>query len=614
LIFDVFYPDYYIGGIKYSAGSGSVTLDTADPSNPRLDVIGVNSSGAIKITGTAAADPVKPTVDPTSQLEITVILVGAGATTPSITEQIIYAENVEWTGSSDNGTVSFSNTTTPFQGTKCTDVGSFSNGQYIRFVDSTTNSVADYTIIRFYLNLKATFANTTYLRLRLKNGSTVISSTVSITSGQYNFVRTTINAYQLITVPLSAFSFTGSTFNTVEFLFFGSNTSGFKLDYVSLQTGTGTTLQKSIVAVITDSGIVNSTTAEDSISIVGAGGASTSAFGKTVTITQKNQVQPYTNLAGFPVTGVTGVIYIAQDTNYQYRWTGSAYVQIGGGGGGGTPGGTTTQVQFNDSGAFAGDSGFTYDKTNNIVGLESIDWAQTPTAVDAVRRMLWDDGEGSLALTLKGGNVTVTLGTEVASLVYNAEATTLDKGTVVYVFGASGQRVSVKKAVNTGDSTSAQTFGVVAESIASGAEGWVIVQGMVRGLDTSAYTQGDALYLSATAGQFTKTKPYAPNHLVYVGFVVKINASSGEIFVKCQNGYELHEIHDLQITSVADKNMLMYDGGTSLWKNNVSLSTDTALSSGSDSLIPSQKAVKTYVDAGANASSVGGRLYLFNAY
>src|SRR5262249_16067506 len=29
-------------------------------------------------------------------------------------------------------------------------------------------------------------------------------------------------------------------------------------------------------------------------------------------------------------------------------------------GGGGTPGGATTQVQFNNSGAFAGDSGFTY--------------------------------------------------------------------------------------------------------------------------------------------------------------------------------------------------------------------------------------------------------------
>jgi hypothetical protein len=286
----------------------------------------------------------------------------------------------------------------------------------------------------------------------------------------------------------------------------------------------------------------------------------------------------------------------------------------GGGGGSGTPGGSDTQVQFNDGGTFGGDAGLTYDKTNNILDLQSIDFATTPTATDAIGRLHWNNDEGSLILTLKGGNITIPLGQSVTSLVYNAEATTLNKGEVVYAFGASGQRVSVKRAVNTADSTSAQTFGVVAESIASGAEGFIVVQGMVRGLDTSAFTQGDTLYLGATSGTYTKTKQYAPNHLVYVGFVVKVNASSGEIFVKCQNGYELDEIHDVKITSVADKNLIMYESATSLWKNSISLSTDAALSSGSDSLIPSQKAVKTYVDAGANASSVGGRLYLFNAY
>lgn len=285
-----------------------------------------------------------------------------------------------------------------------------------------------------------------------------------------------------------------------------------------------------------------------------------------------------------------------------------------GGGGGGTPGGSTTQVQFNDAGAFGGDAGLTYDKTNNILDLESIDFATTPTAADATGRLHWDNDEGSLVLTLKGGNITIPLGQEVTTLIYNAEATTLNKGEVVYAFGASGQRVSVKRAVNTADSTSAQTLGVVAESIASGTEGFVMVQGMVRGLDTSTYTQGDALYLGATAGTFTKTKPYAPNHLVYVGFVVKVNASSGEIFVKAQNGYELDEIHDVQITSKTNKDMLMYESSSGLWKNNIRLTTDSTFSPGSDSLIPSQLAVKTYVDAGANASSVGGRLYLFNAY
>jgi len=38
-----------------------------------------------------------------------------------------------------------------------------------------------------------------------------------------------------------------------------------------------------------------------------------------------DDVLEYANLAAFPVTGVTEKIYVAQDTNLTYRWTGSAY-------------------------------------------------------------------------------------------------------------------------------------------------------------------------------------------------------------------------------------------------------------------------------------------------
>jgi len=48
---------------------------------------------------------------------------------------------------------------------------------------------------------------------------------------------------------------------------------------------------------------------------------------------------------------------------------GFSYGNTGGGGGGGTPGGADTQVQFNDGGAFAGDSGFVFNKTNNTIDL-----------------------------------------------------------------------------------------------------------------------------------------------------------------------------------------------------------------------------------------------------
>lgn len=43
------------------------------------------------------------------------------------------------------------------------------------------------------------------------------------------------------------------------------------------------------------------------------------------------------------------------------------------GGGGGTPGGSTTQIQFNDAGAFGGDADLTWDQTTNTLGLVGTD-------------------------------------------------------------------------------------------------------------------------------------------------------------------------------------------------------------------------------------------------
>lgn len=41
-----------------------------------------------------------------------------------------------------------------------------------------------------------------------------------------------------------------------------------------------------------------------------------------------DDVLEYTNRAAFPATGVAGIIYIAQDTNITYRWSGNTYVEI----------------------------------------------------------------------------------------------------------------------------------------------------------------------------------------------------------------------------------------------------------------------------------------------
>jgi hypothetical protein len=125
----------------------------------------------------------------------------------------------------------------------------------------------------------------------------------------------------------------------------------------------------------------------------------------------------------------------------------------------------------------------------------------------------------------------------------------------------------VKRAFNTSDATSAKTLGVVAELIPANADGLVTTLGYLEKVNTSAFTAGQTLYLGATAGTFTATKPHAPNHMVYVGVVVRANAGNGIIYVRCQNGYELDEIHDVLITSPTAGQTLSYDAVNSLWKN-----------------------------------------------
>lgn len=153
--------------------------------------------------------------------------------------------------------------------------------------------------------------------------------------------------------------------------------------------------------------------------------------------------------------------------------------------------------------------------------------------------------------------------------VTNAESIAITRGQVVYAYQATGNRVSVKLASNTSDATSAKTFGVVSDaSISAGGTGTVTCFGMVDQLNLGSYNEGDTVYLSATPGAFTSTKPYAPNHLVYVGIIARANNGNGQLYVRIQNGYELDEIHDVQITApVLSGSTLLYDATNSLWKN-----------------------------------------------
>jgi hypothetical protein len=181
--------------------------------------------------------------------------------------------------------------------------------------------------------------------------------------------------------------------------------------------------------------------------------------------------------------------------------------------------------------------------------------------------MRWNNDDGTLDLGLKGGNVTLQLGQELVQPVKHATNGGLDNGKVVYITGSSGDNKTVLYARANDEATSANTLGLMTETVTGGNKGFCTTFGLVRNINTSNLTEGGAVWLSKdTAGAMTAVRPEAPNNGVFIGFCVRKHASTGVIFVNVQNGYELEELHNVYAPSPTNGQVLTYVSGNSRWE------------------------------------------------
>jgi hypothetical protein len=164
----------------------------------------------------------------------------------------------------------------------------------------------------------------------------------------------------------------------------------------------------------------------------------------------------------------------------------------------------------------------------------------------------------------------------------NSTGVTLYAGTVVYIQNSTGNRPNYVKARADIELTSAGTFGVIVSDILNNADGKAVTIGAIGNLNTKnaangnpnpfttdVLLDGDKLYLDPiNAGFVTKTKPSAPNHMVFIGTVVRTTPNLGTIVYRIQNGYELEELHNVAINgTLANEDFLQYQSSTALWKN-----------------------------------------------
>lgn len=151
----------------------------------------------------------------------------------------------------------------------------------------------------------------------------------------------------------------------------------------------------------------------------------------------------------------------------------------------------------------------------------------------AVGTAWWSSEDDTLMLQHHGG-VRQQIGEETYMRVVNHTGSTLANGTVVGFGGVNGdQLVEAVPYIADGSMPPEYIIGVTTEEIADDGIGRVTAWGRVREIDTSAFTEGDILYVSpTTAGAFTATKPTAPQFAIPVASVLIVDASVGEVFVR----------------------------------------------------------------------------------
>lgn len=210
--------------------------------------------------------------------------------------------------------------------------------------------------------------------------------------------------------------------------------------------------------------------------------------------------------------------------------------------------------------------------TANTIYTDYIDFNLTATSVHNEGRLNWNDDTKTLEIDTEVNNFSIELGQENVVRVSNKTGNLLTKGTLVFITGGTNNRPTVTLASRDAERTSARTLGFVGHNIDPDAEGYVVTYGLLRDINTIAYTAGTQLYLF-TGGTWTSEKPIAPNHDVRVGVVIRQSLGAGIIFVTVQNGYELDEIHDVRISGLTAGDLLVQSSfnGSPVWINTKTL-------------------------------------------
>jgi hypothetical protein len=195
---------------------------------------------------------------------------------------------------------------------------------------------------------------------------------------------------------------------------------------------------------------------------------------------------------------------------------------------------------------------------------------------NAAGRLWYSGSDGTWNMGMGGGNITQQVGEEL--FVYGkASATITDSPLqIIYQTGVVGASGHIEFAPTVAGLTDGNLIlGCATENIATNGFGRITTYGTVHGITTNGtaygetWVDGDVIWYNPTTGNPTKTKPTAPNIKVQIGIVTHAGSGgSGSFFVLLSPGTALGGTDsNVNITSVANNNLLQYNSASQYWTN-----------------------------------------------
>ena len=295
----------------------------------------------------------------------------------------------------------------------------------------------------------------------------------------------------------------------------------------------------------------------------------------TLTLVAGTGVTITTDAAGDSVTiSTAGIVDGSGTTNYVAKWTDTD---------------TIGDSQIFDNGTNVGIGTALPAHKVDVDGGVYADYFQLDTSYSdgaIAGKFSWNPDRETAELGLDG-TVSLILGQDNLWYVKNQTGSAIPKGRAVMAVGALGasSRILVAPMVADGTISPKYLIGVTIEEIANGDDGFAVSQGKLRGFNTSGYTAGTVLYCDPNnAGQFTSTEPTAPHLKLPIAFAID-SKNNGTLAIRVTAGTTIGEANDVELTSVADNDFLVYNSTSGAWENEAIGIFKTIAVSGQDDVI-----------------------------